>query len=184
MAKEQDTQIIPFPFPPYISTYIGHKLDTHPVLTNDGSILRPFTLTRRTFLGKLVIRSLKIAEGPDEKPEDYTFFLRLSNFSTNKQDELIQDSRSSWVRFSDDDIKNIHELFQDIFERNLREHVIGYIKGVKSENPTKQRGIIEKAIFEFCTLNGVIFTNKNLATWKKQLQRKKITHKNHVISVL
>jgi hypothetical protein len=182
MQKSSYTQIIPFPLPAYLATFFATQITTKPVLTKDGSYAKPFSVRRDSKFGDFLLRHLSKTNKVKVK-EGFTFYIEVSEPQTIQSSEIV-DARSSFVEFSEESILEITKIFKTVFESHLTEHVMAFYDGVKFINPTKQRGIKREAIFNFCKKYGVKFSNKNLSTWEKMIQRYKSSPNNLKIKML
>lgn len=167
-TKNKD-QIIPFPLPGYLASFFSNLITSNPIITNDGSKVKPYVVNRDSNFGTFILRQLSKAKRPPIKEGD-CFYIKVLEYQTH-EDKYTEDVRSSLLEFSDETINEITKIFKSFFESILIEHVTAYKDGVHSQNPNKKRGLIHPAIINFCTKYGVIFSDTNISTWKKLIQR-------------
>lgn len=170
MSQNPKSQIVPFPLPPYLASFFSNQITTEPVLARDGSLAKPFAVRRDGRFGNFLLMQLNKTNKPPVLNDGHTFFIEVKDSQT-KISNAIPDGRSSFLNFSKEDFSQIQGVFKVLFDSLLIEHVSAFTDGVRNEKPTKKRGVYHTGILNFCRKYGVIFTDTNLCTWKKMLQR-------------
>lgn len=183
MSQNPKSQIIPFPLPPYLASFFSNQITTEPVLARDGSKVKPFSIRRDSRFGDFLLMQLSKANKPPMLKEGYTFFIEVTENQTiiNKN---IPDGRSSFLCFNEEVFLKIQSIFKVLFDSLLIEHVSAFSDGVHNETPDKKRGVYHTGILNFCKKYGVLFSDTNLRTWKKMLQREFKKDKPNKIRVL
>lgn len=167
--KSQTSQIIPFPLPPYLASYFSNKITTETIICNDGSRAKPFNVKRNSAFGTFILRCLDKKEKVNIVNNQITFFIKVDDYKTSKDSKIVN-SKYSFVGLSDEAITDIVKVFKSIFLESLKSYVAGAVE-VTNLYVDRKRGIQKQAIINFCKKNNVIYTNQNLASWKKALYR-------------
>ncbi|MCD8435883.1 hypothetical protein LNJ03_11320 [Tenacibaculum dicentrarchi] len=183
MSTNPNYQVIPFPLPPYLASFFANQITTEPVLTRDGSKAKPFKVRRDSRFGSFLLRQLTKTNRPVIVSEGDTFFIEVSEIQTKKTKDIV-DARYSFLNFKPEDIVEIQDVFKLLFESILIEYVSGFRDGITTIEPSKKRGVIHNGIMLFCKKYGVVFSNKNISSWKRMLNRHKNKAKSNTIRML
>lgn len=181
MHKET-SQIIPFPLPPYLATYFANKITSQPVISSDGSQVKPFSVKRDSAFGAFILRCFSKQERPVFVKEGFTFFIKFEEHQTTQEKNTVN-ARYSFVGLSSESIKEIIKVFKAVFEESLKNYVAG-AEEVTRKFVDRERGIQKEAIMNFCKKHKVTYTNQNLQAWIKMIYRDKTrvnTNKTNVL---
>lgn len=162
-------QLIPFPVNAYLATYLANKLKQS--ITNiDG--LDTIEVDRFSGFGKLIMRSIEESPIPVNNRNDSIIYLKISCHSGDHYD--IPRGKLHFLKINKKALKNLTTIIKDDFDASLTSFVDGaeFAHKLNGWTPDKKRkGIRKKAIVQFCQKHQVTFSELNLESFVKLVQR-------------
>lgn len=171
MVANSELQIVPFPLPHYLATYFASKITTEPIISADGSYVKPFSIKRDSAFGAFIFRCFSKSEKPVVLDRGFTFFIQFKEHQTAQEANIVN-ARYSFVDLKPETVKEINKVFKAVFDESLKSYVAG-AEEVTRKFVDRKRGIQKEAIINFCKKNKVTYTNQNLQAWVKMIYRDK-----------
>lgn len=178
--KLDKSQIIPFPFPEYLSLYISSQLNS-PIekIGNDLNVnAKCLHVNRSRALGKMILRCLEETNKPQFISNGFTMYISASK-NLRIDDKKITEGRSSFIRLSEIEIKDITDVFETLF----RTEFVAFVSGAHFGNDYK-KGKVFKAITAFLTKYNLDSDQSAVENFRKYYNRHKNTSKTLIDSFL
>ena len=166
---EDKYQIIHLDLPNYLLSYFACKIKQTLIHTDNYSLLE---IDRFSALGKDIHKALVPALKPETLDCKEGLYLKISNYSGNNYKSPRGDT--NFLTLEETTKHSLIEQIKSDFNSNL----INYVEGAEFAHmhngwtrDQKRRGIRKTAIIQFCEKYKVSFTETNLESFVKMIQR-------------
>lgn len=169
------SQIIPFPLPEHLCLFISERLNT-PIETIGNNIqAKALHVRRNKKLGTLILRELEKSNTAVKVDHGFTMYISTSKYN-GTNDFSIVESRSSFLNFSASGIKEIQDIFEDLFRMCL----VAFIDG-SNFGTNYKKGTRKYALTKFLQKYNLAHDDLAFERYKKYYQRQQKSGKTLVL---
>lgn len=170
------SQIIPFPLPEHLCLYISERLNTPIETIGNGIKAKAMHISRNRNFGKYILRCLEKTEPCNKVHKGFTMYIAVSPF-VGVTDKSIVEGRSHYVGFTEKNIAEITEFFEEAFRDSLVDFIDGTYFGVNYK-----KGSEKYALTQFLLKYNLAGDDLAFEKYKKHYQRYKQRSKQLITS--
>lgn len=175
-------QIVPFPLPEHLASFISCQLDSplEFIGSNLKTPAKALHISRKRQLGKFVLRCLKSSNKPVFVSEGLTIYIAVSE-NLRIADKKMVECRYSFLQLDETEIDEITDVFETLFRTSLISFLDGAYFGNYSKK--KDRGKYA-AIIEFLNKYDMAHDDKAVERYRKLYDREKTSGKKLITKYL